>query len=91
MRDDDDFQPRANAHLGTQSGVNAFGHKSQGGAARQPDPTKTSVDLMSGPRNGGGGGGGARRRRGGNGGGNGGSGGGGGGGNRGNKGYNFSR
>jgi len=23
----DDFQPRANAHLGTQSGVNAFGHK----------------------------------------------------------------
>ena len=89
--EDDDFQPRANAHLGTQSGVNAFGHKSQGGAARQPDPTKTSVDLMSGRRNGGGGGGGARRRRGGNGGGNGGSGGGAGGGNRGNKGYNFSR
>jgi ATP-dependent RNA helicase RhlE len=35
---EDDFQPRANAHLGTQSGVNAFGHKSGGGAGRQPDP-----------------------------------------------------
>jgi len=66
-RDDDDFQPRANAHLGTQSGVNAFGHKTQGGGQRQPDPTRTSVDMMTerkrggggfGRRNGGGGGGG---------------------------------
>ena len=56
---EDDFQPRANAHLGTQSGVNAFGHKSGGGAGRQPDPTMTSVDLLS--RNNRGGGGGNRR------------------------------
>jgi ATP-dependent RNA helicase RhlE len=56
---EDDFQPRANAHLGTQSGVNAFGHKSGGGAGRQPDPTMTSVDLLS--RNNRGGGGGGRR------------------------------
>jgi len=76
--EEDDFQPRANAHLGTQSGVNAFGHKSQGGGARQPDPTRTSIDLMTERRGGGGGG-----RRGGGGGGGGrrgGSGGGGGGG-----------
>jgi ATP-dependent RNA helicase RhlE len=55
--------------LGTQSGVNAFGHKTQGGGQRQPDPTRTSVDLMTerkrggggyGRRNGGGGGGGGR-------------------------------
>ena len=64
---EDDFQPRANAHLGTQSGVNAFGHKSGGGAGRQPDPTMTSVDLLS--RNNRGGGGGAKRRTGGGGGG----------------------
>ena len=64
---EDDFQPRANAHLGTQSGVNAFGHKSGGGAGRQPDPTMTSVDLLSrgnrgggGNRRGGGGGGGGK-------------------------------
>jgi ATP-dependent RNA helicase RhlE len=57
-RDDDEFQPRANAHLGTQSGVNAFGHKNQGGAQRQPDPTRTSVDLMTERKRGGGGGGG---------------------------------
>jgi ATP-dependent RNA helicase RhlE len=85
--EEDDFQPRANAHLGTQSGVNAFGHKSHGGnGARQPDPTRTSVDLMT-ERKGGGGGGGRRRRSGGGGGGMGG-----GGGNR-NKGYggNFNR
>ena len=63
---EDDFQPRANAHLGTQSGVNAFGHKSGGGAGRQPDPTMTSVDLLS--RNNRGGGGGAKRRTGGGGG-----------------------
>uniref|UniRef100_UPI002FDE54EF DEAD/DEAH box helicase n=1 Tax=Limnohabitans sp. TaxID=1907725 RepID=UPI002FDE54EF len=61
-RDDDDFQPRANAHLGTQSGVNAFGHKTQGGGQRQPDPTRTSVDLMTERKRGGGGGGGYGRR-----------------------------
>ncbi|MEY4364419.1 MAG: hypothetical protein RLZZ24_1771 [Pseudomonadota bacterium] len=73
--EDDDYQPRANAHLGTQSGVNAFGHKTHGGSgARQPDPTRTSVDLMSERKGGGGGGG--RRRRGGSGGGGGNSGGG---------------
>ncbi len=72
---EDDFQPRANAHLGTQSGVNAFGHKSGGGAGRQPDPTMTSVDLLS--RNNRGGGAGGKRRGGG--GGNGGRPGGGGG------------
>jgi ATP-dependent RNA helicase RhlE len=64
-RDDDDFQPRANAHLGTQSGVNAFGHKTQGGGQRQPDPTRTSVDLMTERKRGGGGGGGYGRRSGG--------------------------
>ena len=77
----DDFQPRANAHLGTQSGVNAFGHKNQNSAMRQPDPTRTSVDLMTernrgggqrnnsgrpgGPRKGGFGGGGGGGRSGG--------------------------
>ena len=50
----DDFQPRANAHLGTQSGVNAFGHKNQNSAMRQPDPTRTSVDLMTERNRGGG-------------------------------------
>ena len=81
----DDFQPRANAHLGTQSGVNAFGHKNQNSAMRQPDPTRTSVDLMTernrgggqrnknarpgGPRTGGFGGGGGGGRSGGGGGG----------------------
>jgi ATP-dependent RNA helicase RhlE len=69
-RDDDDFQPRANAHLGTQSGVNAFGHKTQGGGQRQPDPTRTSVDLMTERKRGGGGGGGFGRRPSGGGGGN---------------------
>jgi len=68
-RDDDDFQPRANAHLGTQSGVNAFGHKTQGGGQRQPDPTRTSVDLMTERKRGGGGGGYGRRNGGGGGGG----------------------
>ncbi len=53
--DDDDFQPRANAHLGTQSGVNAFGHKTQGSGGRQPDPTRTSIDLMTERKRGGGG------------------------------------
>ena len=69
-RDEDDFQPRANAHLGTQSGVNAFGHKTQGGGQRQPDPTRTSVDLMTERKRGGGGGGFGRRPSGGGGGGN---------------------
>ena len=46
-RGEDDFQPRANAHLGTQSGVNAFGHKSNNSGQRVPDPTMTTVDLMS--------------------------------------------
>ena len=50
----DDFQPRANAHLGTQSGVNAFGHKNQNSTMRQPDPTRTSVDLMTERNRGGG-------------------------------------
>ncbi len=78
--DEDDFQPRANAHLGTQSGVNAFGHKTQGGGQRQPDPTRTSVDLMTERKRGGGGGygGGGGGRRNGGGGGGGRSGGGGG-------------
>ncbi len=87
----DDFQPRANAHLGTQSGVNAFGHKNQNSAMRQPDPTRTSVDLMTernrgggqrnknarpgGPRTGGFGGGGGGGRSGGGGGRSGGGGG----------------
>jgi ATP-dependent RNA helicase RhlE len=44
---EDDFQPRANAHLGTQSGVNAFGHKSNNSSQRVPDPTMTTVDLLS--------------------------------------------
>ena len=69
---DDDFQPRANAHLGTQSGVNAFGHRNQNKPVRAPDPTRTSIDLMSDRRGGGGGGGGGgnrRRRKGGGGGG----------------------
>lgn len=68
---DDDFQPRENAHLGTHNGVNAFGHKNQNKATRQPDPTRTSVDLMSERRGGGGG----RRRNGSSGGGGGGGGG----------------
>ena len=50
----DDHQPRANAHLGTQSGVNAFGHKNQNSTMRQPDPTRTSVDLMTERNRGGG-------------------------------------
>ncbi len=66
LHDDDDFQPRANAHLGTQSGVNAFGHKTQGGGGRQPDPTRTSIDLMTERKRGGGGGFGRRSGGGGN-------------------------
>ncbi len=79
---DDDFQPRANAHLGTQSGVNAFGHRGAWSGGGQPDPTKTTVDLMTRKNRGGGGGGGGgggnrnRRRGGGGGGGMGGGGGG---------------
>jgi ATP-dependent RNA helicase RhlE len=60
---DDDFQPRANAHLGTHSGVNAFGHRNQNKPVRAPDPTRTSIDLMSDRRGGGGGGGGGGNRR----------------------------
>ena len=67
---DDDFQPRANAHLGTHNGVNAYGHKNTNRPMREPDPTRTSVDLMTDRR--GGGGGGNRRRNGGGGGGGGG-------------------
>jgi ATP-dependent RNA helicase RhlE len=63
---DDDFQPRANAHLGTHNGVNAYGHKNTNRPMREPDPTRTSVDLMTDRRGGGGGG---NRRRGGGGGG----------------------
>jgi ATP-dependent RNA helicase RhlE len=69
---DDDFQPRANAHLGTHNGVNAYGHKNTNRPMREPDPTRTSVDLMT-ERRGGGGGGGNRRRKGGGGGGGGGN------------------
>ena len=53
---DEDYQPRENAHLGTHNGVNAFGHKNQNKSNRTPDPTRTSVDLMSerrGPNGGG--------------------------------------
>jgi ATP-dependent RNA helicase RhlE len=60
---EDDFQPRANAHLGTQSGVNAFGHKSQLGGGREPDPTMTSVDMLSRNNRGGGGGGRNKNRK----------------------------
>jgi ATP-dependent RNA helicase RhlE len=67
---DDDFQPRANAHLGTHNGVNAYGHKNTNRPMREPDPTRTSVDMMTERR--GGGGGGNRRRKGGGGGGSGG-------------------
>ncbi len=65
---DDDFQPRANAHLGTHNGVNAYGHKNTNRPMREPDPTRTSIDMMT-ERRGGGGGGGNRRRKGGGGGG----------------------
>ena len=68
---DDDFQPRANAHLGTHNGVNAYGHKNTNRPMREPDPTRTSIDMMT-ERRGGGGGGGNRRRKGGGGGGSGG-------------------
>jgi ATP-dependent RNA helicase RhlE len=73
---DDDFQPRANAHLGTHNGVNAYGHKNTNRPMRDPDPTRTSIDLMTERRGGGGGGGGNRRRKGGGGGGGGNNGGG---------------
>ena len=44
---DEDYQPRENAHLGTHNGVNAFGHKNPNKSSRTPDPTRTSVDLMT--------------------------------------------
>ncbi|MDI9332111.1 MAG: DEAD/DEAH box helicase [Alphaproteobacteria bacterium] len=79
---EDDFQPRANAHLGTHNGVNAYGHKNTNRPMREPDPTRTSIDLMTERRGGGGGGGrgggGNLRRKGGGGGGGGGGGAGGG-------------
>ena len=76
-RYDDSQPPRANAHLGTQSGHSNPGHRHSGSSAGgQPDPMRTSVDSM---------GGGGRRGGGGYRGGNGGGGGyGGGGGGRGN-------
>lgn len=51
---DEDYQPRENAHLGTHNGVNAFGHKNTNKTSRTPDPTRTSVDLMSERRSNGG-------------------------------------
>jgi ATP-dependent RNA helicase RhlE len=60
---DDDFQPRANAHLGTHNGVNAYGHKNTNRPMREPDPTRTSIDMMTDRRGGGGGRGGGNRRR----------------------------
>ena len=66
----DDQPPRPNAHLGTQAGT-PLSRSPRGNSGGQPDPTRTSVDLMmERPRRNGGG------FRGGNGGGNGGNGGG---------------
>ena len=60
-RYDDAQPPRANAHLGTQSGHSNPGHRGagHGGGGAQPDPMRTSVDSMAdrGRRGGGGGGG----------------------------------
>ena len=74
----DERQPRADAHLGTQFGgtVDGRNHRRSGGA--QPDPMRTSVDSMA-----------ERGRRGGFGGGN--RNGGGNGGNRGNRNHSFQR
>ncbi|MFG5775585.1 DEAD/DEAH box helicase [Comamonas sp. J-3] len=75
----DERQPRADAHLGTQFGgtVDGRNHRRSGGT--QPDPMRTSVDSMA-----------ERGRRGGFGGGNR-NGGGGNGGNRGNRNHSFQR
>lgn len=62
-----EYQPPSNAHLGTQLGRPI--HKSpRSGTSGQPDPTRTSIDLLvERPRRGGGGGfAGNRRRSGGN-------------------------
>ena len=68
-RYDDAQPPRANAHLGTQSGHSNPGHRGagHGGGGAQPDPMRTSVDSMAdrGRRGGGGGGGGYRNSGGG--------------------------
>ena len=68
-RYDDAQPPRANAHLGTQSGHSNPGHRGagHGGGGAQPDPMRTSVDSMAdrGRRGGGGGGGGGYRNSGG--------------------------
>ena len=66
-RYDDAQPPRANAHLGTQSGHSNPGNRASGhGVGGQPDPMRTSVDSMAGSgRRGGGGGGGYRGNSGG--------------------------
>ncbi|MBP8187066.1 MAG: RNA helicase, partial [Comamonas sp.] len=71
----DDQPPRPNAHLGTQAGNPSRAPRSNTGG--QPDPTRTSIDLMMERPRGGGGfrGGNGGGFRGGNGGGNGGGGG----------------
>ncbi|WP_284337985.1 DEAD/DEAH box helicase [Comamonas sp. NoAH] len=52
----DEQQPRANAHLGTQLG-NPVSRTPRGTSGGQPDPTRTSIDLMmERPRRSGGGG-----------------------------------
>lgn len=59
-RYDDAQPPRANAHLGTQSGHSNPGNRASGhggAAGGQPDPMRTSVDSMGGGGRRGGGGG----------------------------------
>ncbi len=58
----DERQPRADAHLGTQFGGTVDGRGHRRGGSAQPDPMRTSVDSMAerGRRNGFGGGGGNR-------------------------------
>ena len=51
----DDQPPRPNAHLGTQLGHPVQSGRGWGGGSSQPDPMRTSVDMMSErPRRGGG-------------------------------------
>ncbi|MFT3811910.1 MAG: DEAD/DEAH box helicase [Acidovorax sp.] len=52
---DDQRQPHANAHLGTQMGHPKPAHRPAGSGGGQPDPMRTSVDSMGGRggRNGG--------------------------------------
>ncbi|MEG0975875.1 MAG: DEAD/DEAH box helicase [Comamonas sp.] len=86
----DERQPRADAHLGTQFGGTVDGRSHRRDGAAQPDPMRTSVDSMSERgRRGGGGFGGGNRNGGGFGGGN--RNGGGGGGSRGNRNHSFPR